>query len=96
MPKVVQTAQTEQDLVDIWVYTAEEWSFEQADNYLDELANGLNRLVEHPQLGHARDDLRTGYRALPIGQHVAFYKMIEEEIQIVRVLHKSVDAPRHV
>ncbi len=96
MLRVVQSALAEQDLVDIWVYTAEQWSFEQADNYLEVLVSGLERLIEHPQLGIARDDLRSGYRALTINQHIAFYRVNSEDVEIIRVLHKSVDMTRHL
>lgn len=96
MLKIVQTTLAEQDLIDIWVYIAEEWNFEQADIYLDRLANGINRLIGHQHLWHARDDLRAGYRALPISQHIVFYNATTDEIQVVRVRHKSVDAPRHM
>jgi toxin ParE1/3/4 len=94
--RIVQSALAEQDLVDIWVFTAEQWSFEQADSYLEVLVAGFERLTEHPQLGIARDDLRTGYRALTINQHIAFYTVVSDDIQIIRVLHKSVDTPRHL
>lgn len=96
MLKIVQTVLAEQDLTDIWVYTSEEWSLAQADTYLDEIASVILTLTEHPRLGHARDDLKKGYRALPTNQHIVFYKVLEDEIQIIRVLHKSVDVPQHV
>ena len=96
MLKIVLSALAEQDLVDIWIYTAEQWSFDQADSYSEELVVSLNRLIKHPQLGLARDDLRSGYRALTVNQHIAFYKVETDNIQIIRVLHKSVDTPQHL
>ena len=96
MLEIVQTLLAEEDLTDIWVYTAEAWGLAQADTYLDEIASAIQTLTEHPQLGPARDDLKKGYRALPVNQHILFYKVLEDEIQIIRVLHKSVDVPQHV
>lgn len=96
MLKIVQTVLAEEDLTNIWIYTAEEWSLAQADTYLGEIASAILTLSEHPELGHARDDLKKGYRALPVNQHIVFYKVLTDEIQIVRLLHKSVDVPRHV
>ena len=96
MLKFVQTVLAEEDLTDIWVYTAKVWSLAQADTYLDEIASAIQTLTEHPQIGHNRDDLKKGYRALTVNQHIVFYKVLEDEIQIIRVLHKCVDVPQHV
>ena len=96
MRSIVQSSQSEQDLTDIWIYTAEEWNLEQADLYVDELVAGIERLSSHPELGHSREDIRTGYRSLNVSQHIVFYKITNEEVQIIRVLHKSVDVQRHL
>jgi toxin ParE1/3/4 len=38
MPRVSKQASTEQDLIEIWLYTFNEWGEKQADRYLDDLA----------------------------------------------------------
>jgi len=91
---IVQSSKAEQDLTEIWIYTAEEWSLAQADLYIDELVAGIEKLGTHPELGYSRDDIRSGYRSLNVSQHIVFYKIMDEEIQIMRVLHKSVDIER--
>jgi len=93
---IVQSSQAEQDLTDIWIYTAEEWNLAQADMYVEELVNGIERLSTHPELGYSREDIRTGYRSLNVSQHIVFYTVTEEEVVIVRVLHKSVDVQKHL
>jgi len=93
---IVQSSQAEQDLTDIWIYTAEEWNLAQADLYLDELVAGIEGLSTHPELGYSRDDIRAGYRSLNVSQHIVFYTVTEEQVLIVRVLHKSVDVQRHL
>ncbi len=95
MYSIAQSPQAEQDLTDIWIYTAEEWSLAQADTYIDELAAGTDALSSHPEPGYSREDIRAGYRSLNVSQHIMFYKILAEEIQIIRVLHKSVDVQRH-
>ena len=96
MHSIVQSSQAEQDLTDIWIYTAEEWNLAQADMYLDELVSGIERLSTHPELGHSREDIRTGFRSLNVSQHIVFYRITNEEVQIIRVLHKSVDVQRYL
>ena len=64
--------------------------------YVDEFVAGIERLSSHPELSYARVDIRTGYRSLNVSQHIVFYKITNEEVQIIRVLHKSVDVQRHL
>ena len=96
MHSIVQSSQAEQELTDIWIYTAEEWNLAQADLYLDELVAGIEGLSTHPELGYSRDDIRAGYRSLNVSRHIVFYTVTEEQVLIVRVLHKSVDVQRHL
>ena len=48
MPRILKQAQAEQDLVEIWLYTFNEWGEYQADKYLDELNAAIRLLAEQP------------------------------------------------
>ncbi|KAA9129665.1 type II toxin-antitoxin system RelE/ParE family toxin [Marinihelvus fidelis] len=87
------TPDAESDLVGIWIYTCEEWGVERADAYLDSLEAGMKQLVQHPSLGADYTHILPGYRRLQIEHHAAFYKLTEQEVLIVRVLHEEMDAP---
>lgn len=39
------TPKAESDLIDIWVYTCEEWGVDQADDDLDQLYAGMRPLI---------------------------------------------------
>lgn len=69
---IVDTALAESDLLEIWLYTAKEWNLTQADKYLDQIENSLNNLLEHPELGRDRTDLRTGFWSLSVNHHIVF------------------------
>jgi toxin ParE1/3/4 len=45
------TPKAESDLVEIWVYTCDEWGLDQAGTYLDQLEEGMKQLIHHPSLG---------------------------------------------
>ena len=96
MLRIVNSSLADADLLEIWLYTAEEWNLSQADKYLDQLANTLKNLVDHPEMGKERDELRKGYRSLLVNHHIVFYRVIDDEIQIMRVLHESVDLASHL
>lgn len=87
------TPKAESDLVGIWVYTCDEWGVDQADKYLDELEDGMKQLIHHPSLGADYSHVLPGYRRLQIEHHAVFYKVLEPQLLIVRVLHEDMDAP---
>lgn len=87
------TPKAESDLIGIWVYTCDEWGVDQADKYLDELEDGMKQLIRHPSLGADYSHVFPGYRRLQIGHHAVFYKVLESELLMVRVLHEDMDAP---
>lgn len=87
------TPKAESDLVEIWVYTCDEWGLDQADTYLDQLEEGMKQLIHHPSLGTDYAHVLPGYRRLQVEHHAVFYKVLEAELLVVRVLHEGMDAP---
>jgi toxin ParE1/3/4 len=51
----------------------------------------FQRLVLNPELGKERKEIRAHLRSFPKGEHVVFYRIMENYIRIVRVLHGSRD-----
>jgi toxin ParE1/3/4 len=54
----------------------------------------IAELVVFPDLGRRRDDLAPGLRMVPVEPYLIFYRVVSEEVQIVRVLHGARDLPR--
>jgi toxin ParE1/3/4 len=90
------TPKAEADLVEIWAYTCEQWGIDQADKYLDQLAAGMQQLVNYPSLGTNYAHVLPGYRRLQVEHHAVFYRNLGSEILIVRVLHQEMDAPERL
>lgn len=84
------------DLHEIWHYSLENWGEDQADRYLDELAEGMRACAEQPSHGRRRDELRDGYWSLRIRRHVVFYTFDDESMLVQRVLHGAMDPALHV
>ena len=91
-----KTARAEQDLLDIWLYTFRTWGEVQADRYLDELDLGIRLLAENPNLGSDYSHICDGYRRFSINYHRVFYRFVDESLEIVRVLHESMDIDTHL
>lgn len=82
------------DLRVIAQFTESRWGKEQRNTYLAQLDLSFHRLADAPLVGASCDDVRSGYRRFPVGSHVIFYRMMDQDrIQIVRILHKSMDVP---
>ena len=88
--------EAEKDLKGISRYTQSAWGPEQARKYLRALHQKLQRLAANPNLGVMRDDVGRGYRSAPVGHHLVFYRLVGDDIVVVRVLHESMNVQRHL
>jgi toxin ParE1/3/4 len=89
-------ASARRDLDDILAYSLAEHGEAVATGYLRAIGEALDRLTVHPELGAPRSDLRPGLRSLSVLEHRAYYVVTARGVSIVRVLHKRMDAGRHL
>lgn len=75
-----------QDLIDIWRYIAPN-DLAAADALLDRIDEKCALLARHPRLGVERSDIRPGLRYLVVGAYLILYRIIEDGIEVVRVVH---------
>ncbi|WP_241299934.1 type II toxin-antitoxin system RelE/ParE family toxin [Burkholderia stabilis] len=89
------TPLAELDLEDIWRYTAEHWSFAQADHYHRDLIGTMEALARGKKAGRTCI-VRDGYFRYAVGSHVVFYRETDDAIDVIRVLHQRMDIERHL
>ena len=85
------TPRGKRDLHSIWDYTYRVWGEQQADKYVSALYQRFEWLAEQPTIGKSRPDIKTGYYCYLQGSHVIFYTLNQDSINIIGVLHKSMD-----
>jgi toxin ParE1/3/4 len=85
-----------QDFIDILRYTGETWGPKQLVVYRDKIDDALQAVGRNPDLGHKRDDLLPTHRAYPVGAHVVVYRVEDQGIGVVRILHQRMSLARHV
>jgi toxin ParE1/3/4 len=86
----------ELDLEEIWLYTFETWSIQQANFYQDNLYLGLNELPQNTRIGKTLlIDNRTFYY-YKIAHHYIIYQEQANELFVFRILHEMMDFPRHL
>ncbi|PJE78834.1 Toxin ParE1 [invertebrate metagenome] len=90
------TQKSKADLKEIAKFTIKRWGREQRNFYLKQFDDTFYLLSKRPELGKSCDEIRDGYRKSPQGSHVIFFKYSKNNrIQIVRILHKSMDVETH-
>jgi toxin ParE1/3/4 len=80
------------DLDEIWLHIAID-SVAAADRMIDRIEAAENRLGEFPQIGQARPEIRAGLRHWPVGNYLILYRLDDEALTIVRVVHGARDLP---
>ena len=84
------------DLRSIGLYTQTTWERKQRNRYLTKLDQVFHLLAQEPQRGRACDDIRAGYRKYHVGRHLIFYRAEQDDIEIIRILHDSMDIESHL
>lgn len=89
--KYVVSKKAVSDLEEIWFYTAEKWSVEQADRYYSLIFDEIEHICKNPAFGKPLDHVRKGYRATKVKSHLIFYRVINGTVEIIRILHERMD-----
>ena len=77
--------EAENDLLEIWLYIAEDQAIN-ADRYLDKLQEKALTLAEFPNLGRDRPELGEGLKSFPVDRYNLYYQVSESKLILVRVL----------
>lgn len=85
----------EDDLEDIWLYTLEQWSRAQADDYYRSLVTAFDALAS----GHVQGrkvDVQPGYLKHLCGSHMIYFQDRGDRLDIIRILHQRQDVNRNL
>jgi toxin ParE1/3/4 len=94
--RLVLTEIARADLAKIRRYSARTWGRDQTSKYMDALRDAMKGLVRGTVLARARGDLRPGILMAKSGRHYIFFQKNDARVLVVRVLHDSMDFPRHL
>ena len=87
------SSEAQNDLENIWLYTFENWSIQQADRYLQLLLDEIEYLAANPDSGRDWSSIRKDYRSSKVKSHIIFYRKQtnKADIEIIRILHQRMD-----
>ncbi len=84
------------DLGNIWNYTVETWSLNQADKYYNDIIEVIDVLCTEPNAGKSAEHLRKGYKYFKVNAHLIFYITTDAELDVIRILHSQMDIPNRL
>ena len=94
MADFILTKKAVSDLSEIWNYTCETWSEDQADKYYQMLIDSFKTIAGNPEIGKKYDEIVKHLSGLKVGRHIIFYRIIQRnkiQIEITRILHEKMD-----
>ena len=95
MEKYILSKAAQNSLNDICAYTLDNLGGKQTRRYLEKLRIRMQFLADEPEQGKPRDELKVGYFSYFEGSHTIYYRIQPNYIDIIDVLHQSMDPERH-
>ena len=86
----------EEDLESIYDYSYEEFGVNRAIEYIHDLNNTFIKLANNPELARKCNYIKSDLLTYKIASHIIFFKVTKARLSIIRILHKSMDYPRHL
>jgi len=89
---LIYSPEAETDLIESWVYLAENGDAEISDRVLSSIWSVCAMLLKNPEIGRSREEYSAGLRSIVHERFVIFYRLRQSQLEIVRILHS---APGH-
>ena len=92
MSEYVISEKAVEDINNIWIYTAENWSVAQADRYYNLIFDEIEFIANNFDMARDFGKIRKSYKCSKVKSHLIFFKKNKiNEIEVVRVLHERMD-----
>jgi toxin ParE1/3/4 len=86
------TLKATKDLRNIWNYTVDTWSENQADQCYHMLLNSCQEKADGKGKGKKYVGIYSGLLGIKAGEHIIFYRqMTKDRVEIARILHERMD-----
>jgi toxin ParE1/3/4 len=88
VPTLKRHPLAEQDLIEIYHYIHRD-NPSAAEKLVREVDAKCELLARSPRIGRARPELMPDLRSFPYGAYLILYRIIEDGVEIVRVVHAA-------
>ena len=96
MPVARLSPAAEADVNEIWDYSEERWGGPQAARYVRDIDATCTGIAEGRIHSLSAEAIRPGYRKAACGSHMIYFRQDGDDIEVVRILHHSMDVDRHL
>ena len=86
------TKRAREDYRQILLYSFLTWGERQQIAYNAALLRALEIIGNNPNIGRAIGEVRPGYRAYPVEQHIILYRIRSGRVSVSRIIHSRMDA----
>jgi len=88
--------EAKRDLAGIDDYGSKQWGEESSADYLRAIGQALDRYAAAPGIGSDRSQYYPRLRKADVENHHAYYLIMDKGIDVIRILHPSMDARSRV
>jgi len=85
-----------EDIEIIFERSVTDFGLNQTELYYSSLKKCFDLLDNNQQMGSEATDVKSGYHRFIHQSHVIFYRISDEGIFIIRILHKRMDIAKHL
>ncbi|MCB1679938.1 MAG: type II toxin-antitoxin system RelE/ParE family toxin [Halioglobus sp.] len=96
MPGYILSPQAQISLQQISQYTFKQHGAAQRNTYLKMLRYHIRRIADNPSHGRERNAIKAGYYSLVAGKHNIYYRLRDTHVEILDVLHQSMEPQLHL
>lgn len=96
MAKYILSPTAQISLREIRKYSIRKFGLERTQSYLTDIKKRMNELALNPSRGLIRKELKVGYYSDFIGSHTIYYRISPPNIDIIDILHQSMESSRHI
>ena len=90
MAKYDISREAAEDLYNIWEYTVDTWSEDQADKYYATLDSAFAEIAKAPgKTGKPCDEIMPGLRAYHVRRHMVFYTIFSANLSSIKTSSKK-------
>ena len=86
----------QESLRDIKTYSLQQFGKEQTLSYLKLIEKKMRIIAKSPDIGRKREEIKNGYFSFMAGSHVIFYRKSKKHVDVIDILHQSMDPYRHL
>jgi toxin ParE1/3/4 len=93
-PQFRLTESALREIGEITEYLAKNYGFAQSERFVKKLNAKFSRIVQFPKIGKPRDEILTGCRMLSVDRYLILYVVIDDDVEILRVVSGYRDLSR--